>query len=564
MRQLLVHLDRLSVEATTPATEAVDADDPPVGIDAETCLGAFVGVEPDDCATADAVVAAAADELLETADQLRAERIGIVPCPHLLDDPAAPSAARPVVERLAATLADDRDVLRAPVGWHLAVDLSARGHPFSVQSRRIGSGDAETAERDGAWRVLEPERDGDDPDPPSALRALMDALGDPRERRVPVEPLRAAGLADASEDGGALRWMPRGTTARDALLALVEERAAECGAVAVRTPDVAGSHRSWLADAGIEPADLPLALFERRGSDSVTDAGSDASRRGVEETEPTVTVATAGLDGAKREFRRLVDLASALGDELGFEYEVALRATEAFEADNRAWVETIANGCDRSVALELLPDSPGSWSVAAEFAVVDADASQTEGIGDVVRTATVELDQNSAARAGIESVDGGTPTLVRCAPVGAVERVLSALVAQSADTDRPRLPAWVAPTQVRLLPVDERHVARCEDVAARLAEAGVRVDIDDRERTVGERIDAATADLVPFYAVVGDREREAEELPVTDRERGEELSLTVDRLADVVCEEVGDRPQPRRGPSTRLRDRPTFAGGRDR
>ena len=103
------------------------------------------------------------------------------------------------------------------------------------------------------------------------------------------------------------------------------------------------------------------------------------------------------------------------------------------------------------------------------------------------------------------------------------------------------LPDWLAPTQVRLVPVAVDHVARADAVADALETAGVRVDVDDRERTVGARLAAAERERVPRFVVVGDDERPDEPLPVIDVATGRERDRDVDALANAVRDAAGTR-----------------------
>jgi threonyl-tRNA synthetase len=120
------------------------------------------------------------------------------------------------------------------------------------------------------------------------------------------------------------------------------------------------------------------------------------------------------------------------------------------------------------------------------------------------------------------------------------------------------MPTWLAPTQVRLIPVDDDHVATCDDAAEDLSGAGVRADVDDRPLPVGDRLDRAGDERVPYYAVVGERESGGEPLPVTVRATGGQRPMDVDELAGTVREATDGFPSRERYWPRRLDDGPTF------
>ena len=137
---------------------------------------------------------------------------------------------------------------------------------------------------------------------------------------------------------------------------------------------------------------------------------------------------------------------------------------------------------------------------------------------------------------------------VRCAPVGR----FGTTAGVPFDDERPVLQAAIAPTQLRLVPIDPEHERRCVEDAVRLAERGVRVDVDDRRLSVGQRLDRVRSEGVPLYAVVGNRELDSDGLPLADRRDRTQRSTPIDAVPSVIGE-VGGRE--RYGP-VRLSDRP--------
>jgi threonyl-tRNA synthetase len=119
------------------------------------------------------------------------------------------------------------------------------------------------------------------------------------------------------------------------------------------------------------------------------------------------------------------------------------------------------------------------------------------------------------------------PVMIHRALLGSMERFAGILIEHYAG----RFPAWLAPVQVGVLPVADRHSERAEAVAAELGETGIRARVDDRGESVGRKIRDAELQKLPFMVVIGDREAESGELAVRSHEEGDLGAMPV---ADLV------------------------------
>jgi threonyl-tRNA synthetase len=271
---------------------------------------------------------------------------------------------------------------------------------------------------------------------------------------------------------------------------------------------------------------------------------------------PDMHTATRDMDQARAELLAQADLALESAGDLGLDYQPALRVTREFYEDNEAWIDEVVARFDRPTLVEILPERHHYWSAKVDFAAID-------GLGRPIENPTVQIDVESGERFDITYTDSeGShhPPVLHYSPTGGIERVVAALLEEAATMDRPRLPTWLSPTQVRLVPVTDEHVDHCDELAADLESARIRADVDDRDETVGKRIARAETDWVPYYAVVGDRELDGADLGVTVRETGEEVELTADELRERVDEDIGDLPRKRRYLPRHLSDHPNFTG----
>jgi threonyl-tRNA synthetase len=128
-----------------------------------------------------------------------------------------------------------------------------------------------------------------------------------------------------------------------------------------------------------------------------------------------------------------------------------------------------------------------------------------------------------------------TPVMIHRALLGSIERFMGVMIEHFAGD----FPTWIAPEQVRILPVSDENQAYAEKIQDELSE--FRVEIEDRSWTVGKKIQAAHDDNVPYMLVLGDDEEEAENLSLRDREEREESDIGVKAFKEALKEEVEEK-----------------------
>jgi threonyl-tRNA synthetase len=145
------------------------------------------------------------------------------------------------------------------------------------------------------------------------------------------------------------------------------------------------------------------------------------------------------------------------------------------------------------------------------------DLHMTDSLGRSWQMGTIQLDYQMPARFGLSYVGADnsehTPVVIHRALLGSLERFIGILIEHYAGD----FPFWLAPVQVRVLPVGDDHREAAAEIAARVREAGFRADVDERDETVGRRIRDAELEKIPRMIVYGDRESEAS---LAVRERG--------------------------------------------
>ena len=152
---------------------------------------------------------------------------------------------------------------------------------------------------------------------------------------------------------------------------------------------------------------------------------------------------------------------------------------------------------------------------------------------------TIQIDQMLAEKFGMEYVDkDGTkknPYIIHRTSLGCYERTLAILIEKYAGA----FPVWLAPVQVKLLPIADRHLDYIYEVKKKLEENGIiRVEVDDRSEKIGYKIREAQLEKVPYMLVVGDKDVENGVVSVRDRRDGDIGSMTVDEFVAKITEEV--------------------------
>jgi len=169
------------------------------------------------------------------------------------------------------------------------------------------------------------------------------------------------------------------------------------------------------------------------------------------------------------------------------------------------------------------------------------DLHTTDSLGRSWQLGTIQLDYNMPARFGLTYTGADnaehTPVMIHRALMGSYERFIGILLEHLEG----ELPVWLAPVQAIVLAISDRHVGYAGDVLARLREAGVRAEIDDRVESVGRKIRDAELRKIPYMLVLGDREQETGEVALREHGRGDAGSVEIDAFIERVSAETTNR-----------------------
>jgi threonyl-tRNA synthetase len=169
------------------------------------------------------------------------------------------------------------------------------------------------------------------------------------------------------------------------------------------------------------------------------------------------------------------------------------------------------------------------------------DMHVTDSLGRSWQLGTCQLDYNFPERFNLVYTGADNaehqPVMIHRALMGSYERFIGILIEHTAG----ELPVWLAPIQAIVLPISDRHLEYASRVNSRLAEAGLRVEVDDRTESVGRKIRDAELRKIPYMLVVGDRESERDEVGVRQHGSGDAGAVSVKAFAQRVQAEVKSR-----------------------
>ena len=591
MRILLIHSDYLNynVKNKTPVAEEIE-DAKKQGAFDES-LVVFTAVEKDDENNPQGIVKNLVKEVIKTNDQVKAENIVLYPYAHLSSSLSSPKVAVQVLKDAEEALnAEGLNVKRVPFGWYKAFEISCKGHPLSELSRTITAeeeDEEEVEKKPSSWSILDGDKiiDIDDfkfeNDQLEKLVSYELGTGASDAGEPPhVKLMREKELCDyeSASDVGNLKWFPKGRLVRDLLADYVYNLVVDQGAMPIETPifydldnEAINVHAAKfgerqyrtdtkknlmlrfaccfgafrvMADPFITWKNLPAKLYELSTySFRFEKKGEVVGLKRLRAfTMPDFHSFCADMESTLEEFSKQTDMCIQTGVDLDVNYEIIFRATKDFYDENKDWMYSIGKKIGKPVLLEILPERKHYWSCKIDFAAIDY-------LGRPIENPTVQIDVESGKRFDITYLgeDGKEhyPTILHCRPTGSIERVICSLLEKTAielDEKAPMLPTWLSPIEVRIITVGEDHKDFANELYDKINAENIRVDVDDRDESVGKKIRNAATEWIPYIFVVGDNEKESGVFSVTVRETGEKVDMTVDELIKEVLDKTKGMP----------------------
>lgn len=489
---------------------------------------------------------------------------------------------------------DRYKILRAPFGYYKSFDISCKGHPLSelaktITSAKTGKAPDEGGEESDAlkaekvlkseWMVLTPDgeqvsaEDFSFPTRPNLERLYRyETSGTRVSDQVPphIELMRRMELVDyePGSDAGNLRWYPKGQLMKRLAEAYVSGLVVDHGGMQVETPIMydyqhpklnlylqrfparqyvllsdqkeyflrfAACFGQYLIqhDMQISHHHLPCKLYELthysfRREQSGELAGLKRLRTF---TMPDLHTLAKDVEQAKEEFIHQTDLAIECMEGFELDFEVAIRFVRDFGDQNKSFIKELASRCGRPALIELWDERSFYFVAKLEFNFIDA-------LDKAACLSTVQIDVENTERFDITYIDKRGekqyPLLLHASISGSIDRVLYAILESQAmrmrKGQKAAFPFWLAPVQLRLIPVSEKFDGACKDV---LEKVPYRIDYDDRDISMGRKIRDAERDWIPYILVLGAKEVAEECLNVRTRDGAQKKMALPELLAQI-------------------------------
>ncbi len=245
------------------------------------------------------------------------------------------------------------------------------------------------------------------------------------------------------------------------------------------------------------------------------------------------------------EFKNCVELTTFMLKTLGLYEDVSYRFSQWDPNDRDKYIGTEEQWNEAQDKMEKIlkhleiPYSIGIGEAAFYGPKLDIQIKNVYGKEDTL--ITIQIDQMLAEKFGMEYVDKDgskkNPYIIHRTSIGCYERTLALLIEKYAGA----FPLWLAPVQVKLLPIADRHIDAVSNVRKALEEKGIRCELDDRSEKIGYKIREAQLEKVPYMILMGDKDIENGTISVRSRKDGDIGSMSVEQFLETALEEINTK-----------------------
>ncbi|WP_180269232.1 threonine--tRNA ligase [Clostridium cadaveris] len=241
----------------------------------------------------------------------------------------------------------------------------------------------------------------------------------------------------------------------------------------------------------------------------------------------------------KDEIKDVIKLVNEIYTTFGFKYDVELSTkpenSMGSEEDWRMAEESLQAALDElGMKYKINPGDGAFYGPKIDFHLQDS-------IGRTWQCGTIQLDFQLPQRFDLSYIgkDGEKhkPIVIHRAILGSLERFIAILTENFAG----KFPSWIAPVQVKVLPISDKFMEYAKEVVAELEAEDIRVELDDRAEKIGYKIREARNERVPYIAVIGEKEQNEGTLALRSRDKGEEGNIGVEDFIEKIKYEINNR-----------------------
>ncbi|MEM1638570.1 MAG: threonine--tRNA ligase [Desulfurococcaceae archaeon] len=607
MRILAIHAKTFSYDIVKPAIEEPENINDDLKKEFENVLVLFTTIENSDDVD---IVNNAIVEIDNLIKQIKPTEVLIYPYAHLSTDLASPVKAVEILNKLydVASKSLQVPVYKAPFGWYKSFKLECYGHPLSELSRTITRGVVAQRKpiekryfimtQDGA--LVKPEEFDYSNYPDLKILVDKEVYGkelEGGENRVNDYSAKFGFEWEPMSDHGHMRYNPPAVVLMDAVARYSWQVAKSLGIPVFRVMGTnmfnlrakpvyehavlfgdrlyelevdnekyvlryAACHQQFamIKDWVISYKDLPFGVFEVADSYRLEQRGElNVLFRTRKFYMPDLHILTRDLSEAVEVAKKVQAKIHEEAAKLGRKYIALYNVTEDFLRENRDKLMEFVRNENSPVLIAVLPAGIYYWVINVEYHIIDNLKRPRE-------IATFQIDIGNSRRFGITYTDENGekkyPIIIHTAIIGSIERYIYMVFDTAALMEKqgkvPYIPTWLAPIQVRVIPVSKEYLDYATKVYEEIAKHGIRVDMDDRDLSLGKKIREAAMNWIPYIVVVGQREVETNTINVKIRINNDQRVMKTEDLVKHILEEIKGYPQVESTLPERLSIRPVF------
>ena len=603
MRILQLHCDSIEYTPTKKEIKSAEDIDDPQTQKLEELVVAFVAMEEGDDSS---VAQNAISQIKNSMEKIGCKKLLLYPYAHLSSNLAKPSVAISLLKEMeygASELEVSHSPFGWTKSYKLQVKGHPLAESSKVITKDSDSGDSGEITSDALkgeskirsyWKIMSPDGTltniADFNFSKHKKLEILAKYESAKVRRVDQPPphvalMKKMAIADyePASDSGNMRFFPNGRLIKSLIERFVNDKVKEYGGYEVETPIMYDSeHPSMVSYFNRFPArqynidsdgkklflrfaacfgqflmanqfqmsfkNLPYKLYElTRYSFRREQSGELVGLRRLRAfTMPDCHAFCKDLPQAIDEIKIRFELSQNVLHELGIDesdYDMAIRFTEDFYNENKSSIEELVKKHGKPVLVEM-------WKEKFFYFVLKWEFNFIDNLGKASALSTDQIDTENGERYGIEFVDENNkkqhPIILHNSPSGAIERIIYALLEKAAKDSKegrkPQFPLWLAPTQVRIIPLKDEFNDFSNDLFEKITSSNVRVDIDDRNESIGKRIREAEKEWIRYILVIGEKEKNSANLSIRDRKTGDVREISFDDFLKEINEQTKGKP----------------------
>ncbi len=594
MRLLIIHARRFSYNVTKPAIKNPEKPTGNEGKLFENVLVVFTTVERDDN---EIVVENAVREILNTANEVKPSSILIYPYAHLSSELASPDTARKLLDLLVEKLGSitKLPVTKAPFGWYKEFTLECYGHPLSELSktiRKTKTGETIRREIKKQFYILTPDGEMIDPSefdytnyPDLKILVDKEVFGKelPGGKNRVNDYCRKFGFEwEPMSDHGHMRYGPHAVVIMESLIQYSWQVARSLGIPVYKVMGsnmfnlaekpvlehallfgdrlyelevdnnryvlrYAACHQQFamLRDWIISYKNLPFGMFEVADSYRLEQRGElNLCFRLRKFYMPDLHILNKDLQEAIEVSKKVQEKILEEISKIGRQYVALYNITSDFLEKYRDVIFEFVKREGRPVLAAIIPSGIYYWVLNVEYHIIDNLKRPRE-------IATFQIDIGNGKRFNItytdEKGEKKHPVIIHTALIGGIERFIYTILDTAAQMEKegktPYIPTWLAPIHARIIPIKNEYLDYALQIAQKLLDKGFRVDVDDRNESLGKKIRDAGREWIPYIIVIGEREIKSNTLNVRIRRTNDQKAMTLEEFIELLEEETKGYPR---------------------